>query len=303
MAIVASSATALYRKAIKEVIYGGMDVKPRGIATKELRGVTLELTDPYMNLVASKARHLNPAFAVAECMWILCGRNDVATVTCFNKQIAQFSDDGMRFNGAYGPKVVEQLPYIVETLRKDPDSRQAVMTVWRERPGVTKDIPCTIMFQFFVRDGHLELITYMRSNDLWLGFPYDLFNFTTLQMYIASQLELKVGRYRHMVGSLHLYAHNLEKAREVALEMEVPKLGFTPYPPAGAVPLSVEYWFLGLAGGVLDGFGHVLDSELDAAITDPFYRGALAAMHYHQFKRPDMIQGTWVERWFWENGR
>ena len=52
----------------------------------------------------------------------------------------------------------------------------------------------------------------MRSNDLWLGFPYDVFQFTCLQVRMAMELGLDIGTYTHIAGSLHLYARDFEKA-------------------------------------------------------------------------------------------
>ena len=49
------------------------------------------------------------------------------------------------------------------------------------------------------------MTTYMRSNDLWMGFPNDVFQFTAIQIYLAMRLGVKLGSYTHIAGSLHLY--------------------------------------------------------------------------------------------------
>jgi hypothetical protein len=77
--------------------------------------------------------------------------------------------------------------------------------------GDKKDIPCTLSIQFFIRDGRLHCVTTMRSNDIWLGLPYDIFCFTCLQRLIAEALKVPTGFYIHQAGSLHLYARNAEK--------------------------------------------------------------------------------------------
>jgi thymidylate synthase len=218
MTIIADNLSDLYRLALSRVLTSGDHVRPRDMQTRELRSVTLQLTNPLANLVVSPARKANYAFGIAEFMWIMSGQNDVETIAKFNKQMGNFSDDGTYMKGAYGPKVVEQLPYIEETLRKDPNSRQAVLTIWRERPGPTKDVPCTSLFQFFVRNGALELTTFMRSNDLWLGFPYDVYDFTMIQNYLAHRLGVRLGTYTHCVGSLHVYEHHWESAHAVIQE-------------------------------------------------------------------------------------
>ena len=65
-----------------------------------------------------------------------------------------------------------------------------------------------------IREGKLSMITYMRSNDLYLGFPHDIFCFTLLQELVARSLSVGVGTYKHMVGSMHLYDQDAEDAQE-----------------------------------------------------------------------------------------
>lgn len=222
-------------------------ISPRGQETIEMIGQSFTLIDPLKNVVCSPARAINPSFMAAELVWMLLGSNDARLITPYNKNIGQFSDDGITFRGAYGPKLVEQLPYVLDTLRKDPYSRQAVLTIWRERPGPSVDIPCTVSMQFFIRDSKLEMVVYMRSNDVWLGLPYDVFNFTGIQQYLAAALEVAPGPYHHHVGSLHLYKKHWAVAEGVVHESaytvpEISQLQLTyPMPPqfmAMAVGLS-----------------------------------------------------------------
>ena len=76
----------------------------------------------------------------------------------------------------------------------------------------TNDLNCTVCLQFIVRDEKLYCTTYMRSNDLWLGFPYDVFQFTCIQIRMAMELGLDIGSYTHIAGSLHIYERDFEKA-------------------------------------------------------------------------------------------
>ena len=123
--------------------------------------------------------------------------------------MARFSDDGHILAGAYGPRISRQIPYIVNTLLDDHESRQAVLTIWTERPTPSKDIPCTISMQFLVRKQSLHLIVNMRSNDLWLGMPYDMFSFSMVGIYVALKLKPYLqtvpGLLHVNVGSMHLY--------------------------------------------------------------------------------------------------
>lgn len=235
----------VWRKALAIVAGQGTKVSPRGMPCREVTGMCLEIINPWANLIAEPARKLNYYFMLAEMTWMMLGQNDVASVASFNRQVGNYSDDEVTFAGAYGPRLVEQLPQVIRTLQEDPDSRQAVLTLWRENPGPSKDVPCTVMMHFMIRRHGLEAITYMRSNDLWLGTPYDLFNFTTIQRAVAHALHVNVGTYRHVVGSMHLYETNLDAvARLRAHPRGTPKLSpMVTWPP----PPKVRDWFNGLA--------------------------------------------------------
>ncbi|MGH8883762.1 MAG: thymidylate synthase [Egibacteraceae bacterium] len=73
-------------------------------------------------------------------------------------------------------------------------------------------MPCTLGYRFFLRAGRLHMHTTMRSQDLWLGFCYDLFTATVLQELLAGWLGAELGEYRHHIDSLHLYQNDLAVA-------------------------------------------------------------------------------------------
>lgn len=100
------------------------------------------------------------------------------------------------------------------TLSCDTDAQRSMFPSprWDGASWRSKDVPCTVAWHFTVRDGALILTVFMRSNDVWLGLPYDLLNFTTVQRVVASMLDLKVGEYRHIVSNLHIYEPNRESA-------------------------------------------------------------------------------------------
>ncbi len=201
----------LWRTAMRHVLSAGDVIAPRGQHCREVRGATLELLYPDHNLLISRKRHLNYHFGVAEWLWMLHGLNDVKTISAYNSKIGAYSDDGETFYGAYGPSLVRDLPRVVELLLRDPDSRQAIVQTWKTDAlsYKTKDVPCTVTWHFMLRKRELELQVFMRSNDLWLGFPYDVFNFTQIQRWVAAQLNVAPGRYRHTVGSLHIYERDI----------------------------------------------------------------------------------------------
>ncbi len=89
---------------------------------------------------------------------------------------------------------------------------------WDGSSWRSKDIPCTVAWHFQIRSGKLNLTVFMRSNDVWLGLPYDILSFTTVQRVVASCLGVESGEYHHVVSNLHIYEQHLDKARAVCDE-------------------------------------------------------------------------------------
>jgi thymidylate synthase len=192
----------------------GRPVAPRGLATYEQLDANIVLGDARFNIIDVPERKLNFRFMVAEWLWMSFGHSDVATIARYNPRIAAFSDDGLTFTGAYGPHIGAQRPRVLDKLRKDPATRQAVIEIPRpyNAVGPTKDEPCTLSFQFLARAHELHCIATMRSSDAWLGLPYDVFNFTQLQAEVAGELGLACGWFSLRMGSSHLYESNAHDA-------------------------------------------------------------------------------------------
>jgi thymidylate synthase len=194
----------------------GHRVEPRGNATTEILGMStcIEMKQPILTV---ERRNVSYRFMFAEAYWILTGSNKLSELEKYAPSYAAYSDDGVTLAGAYGPNVVDQFGYVVDTLVNDLSSRQAVMTCWNRKPQPSKDIPCTLSTQFIVRDGFLHVIHNMRSSDIWLGYPYDVFSFVMVAVCIAIRLNrrarpVKLGVFMMSAGSQHLYLKNLQAA-------------------------------------------------------------------------------------------
>ena len=222
----------VWKSLLLEVMTRGNISSPRGKTTKEVLGLQtrIDMTHP---VVTVRHRKLGYKFLFAEALWIINGDNRLSTINPYSKHIANFSDDGKYFNGAYGPKVVDQLPYVINQLFTKVDTRQAVMNIWRERPGSSKDIPCTLSAQWLIREETLHCLLNMRSSDAWLGWPYDIFNFSMLSCFILLHLRQQwlrhpdpqsletsnpfnvgLGSLTLTAGSQHLYEENYYKAQD-----------------------------------------------------------------------------------------
>lgn len=217
-------ATFTWLSLVAEVLNHGHRSAPRGRPILELIGykTRLAMANP---LVEVPARAIGRKFRAAEAAWILSGDNRVATIGSYAKHIAQFSDDGEVFYGAYGPRLMPSMEYIAETLAKDRESRQAVCTIWNNQPEASKDIPCTVAVQWFIRQGKLHCLDFMRSSDIWLGWPYDVFNFSmvsywlTKKLYEDHGLNVDLGYLTLIAGSQHLYLDNDNEEKAKSLSM------------------------------------------------------------------------------------
>lgn len=197
--------SSTWTEALAEVLHRGVYAVPRGKPTRELPQYTM-IIDMRHPVLRVPERKLSYQFMAAEAYWILSGDDTVAAIAPYNQHISNFSDDGVRFFGAYGPKIKDQLGYVVEKLKSDEHSRQAGLTIWRENPPTTKDVPCTVAAFFNLRDFKLNAHVFMRSSDLWLGAPYDVFNFSMLAHQVCCRLNEDKSKSQTSPGALYLTA-------------------------------------------------------------------------------------------------
>lgn len=207
-----------YVQLVKHVASSGKPVETRGLATRELTGVTLVFPNVLNPLLpVGVGRGVNARLAAIEALQLISGtqRHDLVRRVTPNFD-AVLVDQADPDYGAYGPRIVTQLGDCVDVLATDPTTRRAVIAIWNEGDLTHDgDRPCTVFMQFLVRDNGfgpaLELHTHMRSQDVWLGVPYDVFMFTQLQHTVAFILGYPAGQFVHHTTSLHIYETDLAK--------------------------------------------------------------------------------------------
>lgn len=180
----------------------------------EVINAITEIKDPTKNILTSDIRKLSMRYAVGELLWYLSGNNSLEAIQKYTKNWDRMSDDGKTVNSNYGYCIknkfdFDQWEYVKNLLKKDPNTRQAVIHIKTADNKESKDVNCTVCLQFLIRCDKLYLTVYMRSNDIWLGFPYDVFQFTCMQILMSMELGIGLGTYTHVAGSLHLYKRNL----------------------------------------------------------------------------------------------
>lgn len=246
--IVVKNLNQLLIEACKLVKRDGVARKTRGFNCVEIPYPALFCVEnPSDRFVTVKERKWNKYLGWIESLWLWQGINSMDMVGSYVKNLYTYSDDGKYMRAGYGPRMrgyngdskdyeyhspmfnengeldfgntVDQIKFVIEKLKQDPNSRQASITIHDpmkdnfESDGslkVTKDTPCTRTIQFMIVDGKLDCTVTMRSNDLIFGASaVNVFNFSLLQEIIAMVLGVPVGKYYHFANNLHYY-DNLE---------------------------------------------------------------------------------------------
>lgn len=212
----------------------------------EILGASFRLTNPRARISRSEMR--GKIFsALGELFWCLSGSNKVAFIEHYISRYREHSDDGGdTIHGAYGPRIfgqneLDQVRNVINLLNdgEHHDSRRAIIQIFSasDLKKHYKDVPCTCTLQVILRQGKVNFIVYMRSNDAYLGLPHDIFVFTMLQELIARSLHADVGFYQHMVGHLHLYEKDRQQAQDYLSEDVQSILPMPPMPDEDHLPL------------------------------------------------------------------
>lgn len=216
MEIIANTADELFTATFKELTKHPIDDE---YMQYEIVNANLVLTDPTRNTMCECIRKMPIRYAIGELLWYRSKQNTCDSIAPFSKFWQTVSDDGVTVNSNYGYCIhkkydFDQWEMVKKLLIKQPNTRHAVLHIKEARNLIespTKDVNCTIALQFLLRNGKLDMITTMRSNDIHLGLPYDVFNFTCMQIQMAMELGVEIGTYYHNAASLHMYRRDVNK--------------------------------------------------------------------------------------------
>lgn len=212
----ARTMSELWFKVYKDLIDNGEHVESRIGDTKHITDYTFCLEDPTQCITYSKIRKLSLRYMIAELVWYFSGSNSVEFIGKYAKMWNSLTDDGKTVNSAYGYRIMKQfgfnqLEFVIDKLKANPHDRQAVIHIKDASNKPTKDTPCTCLLQFTVMNGKLNCHTYMRSNDIWFGTPYDVIFFCLLQQIVSLETGIPLGKYYHTVGDMHVYLKDIKK--------------------------------------------------------------------------------------------
>lgn len=127
----------------------------------------------------------------------------------------------------YHKRYADQIPFVIEELRRNPDSRRAVMTVRdKDADMFSEDPACLQMIQYFIRNSKLDCMVLFRSNDACKAAFMNAFALIMLQKHIADELGIDVGTYTHRANSFYCYERDKEKLRYFVAKLR--RLDFEP---------------------------------------------------------------------------
>jgi thymidylate synthase len=212
-----------YHNLMKEVLEKGVQKSDRtGTGTISIFGhqMRFNLAEGFP-MVTTKKLHLKSI--ILELLWFLKGSTDnnwlkERGVSIWNEWAAPDGDLGPIYGyqwrswPAPNGEHIDQIAEVVETLKKNPDSRRIIVSAWNvaDIPRMAL-APCHAFFQFYVADGKLSCQLYQRSADIFLGVPFNIASYALLTHMMAQQCNLEVGDFVWTGGDCHLYSNHLEQ--------------------------------------------------------------------------------------------
>src|SRR5436190_19306525 len=215
-----------YLDLLRDILEHGVEKGDRtGTGTRSVFGrqIRFDLAEGFP-LVTTKKLHLRSI--VHELLWFLRGETNVRYLREHGVTIwDEWADADGELGPVYGKQWrdwqgpdgshVDQIAWVVDEIRRNPDSRRLVVSAWNvgELPHMAL-MPCHALFQFYVADGRLSLQLYQRSADIFLGVPFNIASYALLTHMVAQVTGLGVGDFVHTLGDAHLYLNHLDQARE-----------------------------------------------------------------------------------------
>jgi thymidylate synthase len=258
-----SNFTHAYHGIIRDVYnYPDYICSPRALKIKEKLGYSFRINDIKDRLPYVPHRKFSVAYMVAELLWYLAGSNSTKWISKYSSMWQNISDDGSTANSAYGSRIFSmhkyqsegsnpalfsgwsQWRYVKEELTRDPDSRRAVIHIRMPQDSLlaSKDVPCTLTLQYFLRANALHQVVSMRSSDVVLGISYDVPAFTFIQEMLANQLGVDCGSYTHVSNSMHIYEKHFDMCEKIIDQPFVDDIKFKCKRmnsiPAGDIPIK-----------------------------------------------------------------
>ena len=139
---------------------------------------------------------------------------------------SEFLNEKGEFDYTYNERMRSQLPVIIEELKRNPDTRQAIIQIFDYHKdldglGGNKRVPCSLNYQFLFRKDRLNIIYNQRSADVITHFGNDIYLAWKLMEYVADKTGYKRGYLFHNIGSLHSYKRDWPRLKQCIEDIKV----------------------------------------------------------------------------------
>ena len=161
-----------------------------------------------------------------EMLWFLRGGTNIGYLNDYGVKIWDpWADEEGNLGPVYGKQWVRwedrggneinQIQRVIDSIRSNPDSRRHIVNAWNVGDLHAMALPpCHMFYQFWVGDGKLSCQLYIRSNDLFLGAPFNIAEYALLTHMVAQQCDLEVGELVYTIGDAHIYMNHLDQIEE-----------------------------------------------------------------------------------------
>lgn len=214
-----------YHDLLKHILSVGVEKKDRtGTGTISTFGYQMRFNlEEGFPLVTTKKVHLKSV--IYELLWFLQGDTNTKYlndrgVTIWNEWANQNGDLGPVYGKqwrswtAEGGKTIDQISYVINTLKTNPESRRLIVCAWNAGEIDKMALPpCHCLFQFYAQNGKLSCQLYQRSADVFLGVPFNISSYSLLLMMIAQVTGLKAYEFIHTFGDVHIYSNHMEQVK------------------------------------------------------------------------------------------
>lgn len=193
-----------------------------GTGTRSIFGAQLRFPlQEGFPLITTKKVHLKSI--IHELLWFIKGETNTAYLKENGVSIwDEWADKEGNLGPVYGyqwrswPKPdgghIDQLQEVIDTIRKNPDSRRIIVSAWNVADlSKMALMPCHAFFQFYVADGKLSCQLYQRSADMFLGVPFNIASYALLTLMVAKITGLEPGDFVHTFGDAHIYSNHFEQ--------------------------------------------------------------------------------------------
>ena len=215
-----------YLDLLQEIMDRGVVKSDRtGVGTKSIFGhqMRFDLQEGFP-LLTTKKVHLRSI--IHELLWFISGDTNIGYL---HDNKVTIWDEWADENGDLGPvygkqwrswetpdgRSIDQLSEVIETIRKNPDSRRMIVCAWNPSDVDKMALPpCHCFFQFYVAEGRLSCQLYQRSADTFLGVPFNIASYALLTMMIAQVCGLEPGEFVHTTGDTHIYLNHFDQVKE-----------------------------------------------------------------------------------------